>query len=90
MTPQELLRSIADKLDFNQKHNFGNSNNFMVLHHPRGRGQFPFKGGDTERLSDTEDGANYAVSYSRVLTYLAKALKVEAAGNHAQSDVLAL
>jgi hypothetical protein len=74
MTPQELLRSMADRLDLTEKHGFLQGDNFLVLHHPRGSGRFPFAGKGTERLSDTESGANYAVPFSRVLTYLAKAL----------------
>lgn len=75
MKPQELLRAMADRLDFSEK--TGLVHNSLLLHHPRGSTrQFPFKGGDTERLSDTESGTNYAVSFSRICSYLAKALKV--------------
>jgi len=76
VTPQDMFRMMADKMDYYQKTLPDmKPSYFVVLHHPRGTGQFPFKGGDTERLSDTEDGTNYAVSFSRICTWLAKALK---------------
>lgn len=77
MTPQELFRMMADRMDYYESGPLKGMkpSYFVVLHHPRFSGQFPFKGGDTERLSDTEGGTNYAVSFSRICAWLSKALK---------------
>lgn len=67
----ELLRAIADRLERNPPE----IESAIVLNHPIGAGKFPFAGGGTERLSQTQDGTNYWVPAHRILSGLAKALK---------------
>lgn len=73
MKHYELLRECADRLERNAHP--GGAESAMVLTHPRGTGKFPFAGGGTELLSQTQDGTNYWVPVYRILSGLAKALK---------------
>jgi len=71
MKPSELLRLCADKLDADVDPCILGT----VLVHPRGAGKFPFSGGGTEKLNETQGGSAYYVPVHRILSGLAKALK---------------
>lgn len=71
MKTYELLRECADRLERNSL----GQESAMVLTHPIGGGKFPFAGGGTEMLSQTQYGTNYWVPVHRILSGLAKALK---------------
>jgi hypothetical protein len=76
MKHYELLRECANRLERNL--DTTKCTHAMVLTHPLGAGKFPFAGGGTERLSQTQDGTNYWVPVHRILSGLAKALKAAA------------
>ncbi len=71
MKHYELLRECADRLE-RHPDQFMHG---MVLNHPRGTGKFPFAGGGTELVSQTQTGTNYYVPVYRILSGLSKALK---------------
>lgn len=71
MKPGELLRACAERLEKSQK------DPGMVLVHPRYCGRFPFAGGGTELLSTTESGSNYWVPVHRILSGVAKMIKLQ-------------
>lgn len=68
----ELLRECADRLEKNPEYDTMSG---MVLTQPRGTGKFPFAGGGTELLSQTQGNSNYWVPLDRILSSLAKGLK---------------
>jgi hypothetical protein len=73
MKHYELLRECADRLE--KYPDPAAHETAMVLTHPRFAGKFPFAGGGTELLSQTQDGTNYWVPVHRILSGLAKTLK---------------
>lgn len=69
--PSDLLQMCADRLEL-----LGQGEPGVSLFHPKGTGRFPFTGGGTERINQTTDGVLYWVPVARVLTGIAKMLKV--------------
>jgi len=72
MKHYELLRMCADKLE---KYPSETQFHDLILIHPHHCGRFPFSGGGTEKLNETQDTSAYSVPITQVLVRLARGLK---------------
>jgi hypothetical protein len=71
MKTWELLRMVADKMERYPDQPIIWDH---IMHWPVGSGRFPFAGGGTELLSQTQAGVNYAVPSERILRGLARGI----------------
>jgi hypothetical protein len=82
MNIPELLHACADILEQWEEHPTMQG---KILVWPHGKGRFPFLGGGTEKLNETQDTSAYFVPVHRVLSGISKGLKakeVEALKSH--------